>query len=34
MIKKLHAARVEAGVNLDSEKITVMSEDCMVNFSG
>jgi len=29
----LHAARAKAGVDLDSAKITVMIENCMVNFS-
>ena len=32
--KELHAARAEAGVDLDSAKVTPMHEDFMENFSG
>ena len=32
--KELHAARAEAGVVLDSAKVTPMHEDFMENFSG
>ena len=32
--KELHAARAEAGVDLDSAKVTPMDEDFMENFSG
>ena len=32
--KELHTARAEAGVDLDSAKVTPMHEDFMENFSG